>query len=134
MIQREVAMKQIMVWVLGLIIFGVGFTIAPTQSAITGVVSGKVVDNNGEPIAGVRVSLVSVEGRNPNKEVISNKNGVFRFVSINPGDYLIAAEREGYKHRGGSNFRVSANSSISFDVFMDPVQQADCTENESSDT
>lgn len=134
MIEKKVDMKQIIVSLLGFIVIWAGLTLTPVQSAITGVVSGKVIDNSGEPIAGVRVSLISIEGRNPNKEVISNKKGVFRFVSISPGDYLLAAEHEGYKHREGSNFRVSANSSINFDVFMDPIQKTDNAELDESDT
>jgi hypothetical protein len=123
MINKKRIIKHLIAGSSTLALLLMGFVIPPVHAAITGIVTGKVIDNKGEAVDGVQITLVSSEGRNPDRIATSNKQGIYRLTSVNPGNYSIVAECEGYKHRNRINFRVSANSRISFDVFMDPVQE-----------
>jgi hypothetical protein len=108
------------------------FIAVPVYSAIYGTVTGRVVDSDGDPISGVTVKIVSDEGRNPDREAISNRRGVYRIANVNTGNYEITAEKNGYMHRNKVGFRVSANSRISLDVYMDRIladdDQKECSE------
>jgi len=58
-------------------------------------INGTVRDENGQPMPGVGVALWSAEDKNPQ---FSNarEGGVFRFTSLAPGDYFVAAFESGH--------------------------------------
>lgn len=72
------------------------FLIAPVLLAQFGSgIQGTVVDASGGSIPGVRVRVVNV-ATGVAREAISSESGVYRVLSLNPGVYDVAAEKEGF--------------------------------------
>jgi len=59
------------------------------QAAITGILTGDVVDSSGASIANVRVKLAT-EGRGPDRETQSSRSGDFSFSNVPPGFYRLS--------------------------------------------
>jgi hypothetical protein len=60
--------------------------------------SGRTVDENGTPVAGVRIALaLAASGAQPDRmQTSSDSTGRFAFPLSTSGDYLLGAEREGF--------------------------------------
>lgn len=72
----------------------------------TGGISGKVVDEYGQPVVGATVTLQSPPGPNPQTTLAtttSDSNGLFSFTKVPADDgYVIGAELSGTSYRWGS--------------------------------
>lgn len=69
---------------------------APAQ-AQTGTARGKVLDQDGKPIADAKVLLEYQGGRTQKYETQTNKKGEFIQVGVYPGPYKITVTRDGYQ-------------------------------------
>ncbi len=68
---------------------------APAFAQTTGMVKGKVVDEKGQPIEGVKVTITSLDsGVNRSFTVTTRRNGEYAQVGIPPGQYRVLAEKE----------------------------------------
>jgi tetratricopeptide (TPR) repeat protein len=76
---------------LGLVLLG------GEASAQTGTARGKVLDDKGQPLEGVKISIEFQGGINRKNETKTNKKGEYTQVGLNPGNYKITAEKEGYQ-------------------------------------
>jgi hypothetical protein len=75
---------------------------APARAAQTGELGGIVVDDAGEPLAGVRVILTSPQMIGGAKEVVTDASGEFRFSKLDPGRYTVrlsAPDRVGFEEK-----------------------------------
>jgi hypothetical protein len=61
---------------------------------LTGVVSGTVVDQQGQALPGVTVVLT---GRTGSNTQIADDAGAFRFIGLQPGEYTVRAELSGFR-------------------------------------
>ena len=79
--------------------------------AVTGNVYGTVVDENGGPLPGV---TVSISGIGATKTQITDAQGQYRFLSLDPGQWAIRAELEGYGsiEYPGVNVSIGRNTTI----------------------
>jgi tetratricopeptide (TPR) repeat protein len=66
-------------------------------SAQTGTARGKVLDDKGQPLEGVKISIEFQGGINRKNETKTNKKGEYTQVGLNPGNYKITAEKEGFQ-------------------------------------
>jgi protocatechuate 3,4-dioxygenase beta subunit len=74
-------------------------TIVPenTQSDLTvklvrtGVVAGRVVDADGDPVAGASVDLLAIKGKNTAASASTNDRGEYRAFGVPPGKYRLVA-------------------------------------------
>jgi len=73
-------------------------------SAQTGMLKGKVVDAQGAPVDGAKVTISAKSVKN-SREVKSNKKGEWVQIGLFPGEYSITAEKDGNK--GTVETRVS---------------------------
>jgi hypothetical protein len=63
----------------------------------TGSISGLIKDPSGAPLPGVRVTLVSATTR-AQRTTLSDANGAFQFVQLEPSNWSLSAEAPGFKH------------------------------------
>lgn len=75
------------------VLFLASTTLASAQT-LTGVISGAVVDQQGQALPGVTVVLT---GRTGSNTQIADDAGSFRFIGLQPGDYVVRAELSGFR-------------------------------------
>src|ERR1700678_1596002 len=62
-----------------------------------GSVSGTVTDSSGSAIPGAQVVLTSLATA-ATQTVTTGGDGLYSFVNLNPGDYRIDVQKDGFKH------------------------------------
>ena len=75
---------------------GAALFLAPAAHAQTGMARGKVVDEKGQAMIGVKVAWEFQGGVTRKGEVTTNKKGEFIQVGLQPGNYRFTAEVAGY--------------------------------------
>lgn len=98
-------------------------SISPVSARLTGMVSGKVIDADGNGIKGVQVMLRSLDGSNPNRTAKTSKSGRYRFNAVIPGNYVVIASIDGFDHKNQQVIRVSSNGKIKLDLFMEKAEE-----------
>jgi predicted Zn-dependent protease len=71
---------------------------APARAQTSGGVRGKVIDENGQPLAD---AVVTIESQRISRkaEVKTNKKGEYGMIGLQPGPYRITATKDGYQPR-----------------------------------
>jgi hypothetical protein len=84
----------------------------------TGRITGKVVDEDGNPIPGVTVTLLATAGAP--MRAISTAEGNFRFMSLPPSTgYALKAELEGFKTKTETNIIVAVGQTTDIVLAME---------------
>lgn len=81
--------------------------------AQTGLVKGKVVDAQGQPVVNAKVVVEFLDGMNRKFETKSNNKGEFMQIGLQSGNYRITAEKEGV---GAQSFDVRVRVGTPQDV------------------
>jgi tetratricopeptide (TPR) repeat protein len=68
--------------------------VAFPAAAQTGMVKGKVVDQQGQPVEGAKITIEFKEGVSRKYELKTNKRGEFTQIGLSPGGYKVTAEKE----------------------------------------
>ena len=76
---------------------GAALLLAPAAHAQTGMARGKVVDEKGQAMSGVKVAWEFQGGVTRKGEVTTNKKGEFIQVGLQPGNYRFTANIAGYQ-------------------------------------
>jgi tetratricopeptide (TPR) repeat protein len=97
----------------GVLIAAVVLAFAATASAQTGVVRGKVVDAQGAPVEGAKVTIEAKSVKNT-RDVKTNKKGEFVQVGLFPGDYIITVEKEKLKATQETKVSIGDNPPLDF--------------------
>jgi tetratricopeptide (TPR) repeat protein len=71
--------------------------LASAAFAQTGMARGKVFDDKGQPLAGVKVTWEFQGGMTRKGEISTNKKGEFVQVGLQPGNYRFTASAEGFQ-------------------------------------
>lgn len=79
---------------LALFIFAISFSLA-AQDLDDVTISGKITDPNGLDVVGASVTVTSVD-TGETRTMVTNDDGVYRFVKLKPGTYKIKAEGKGF--------------------------------------
>lgn len=79
---------------LGVLVIGAIVFLAAPASAQTGAVKGKVVDGQGNPIDGAKITIQSADSAARKYETKSNKKGEFFQIGLAPGNYKVSAEKD----------------------------------------
>ena len=66
----------------------------PAAAQSTGMVKGKVVDAQNQPVEGARILIEFSDGMNRKYETKTNKKGEFIQIGLQPGNYRVTAEKE----------------------------------------
>jgi tetratricopeptide (TPR) repeat protein len=67
---------------------------ATPASAQTGAVKGRVLDEQGEPVNGAKITIQSVDSSSRKYETKSNRKGEFFQIGLSPGNYKVTAEKD----------------------------------------
>ncbi len=93
---------------------------ALSQSRETGAITGKAVDEQGNPLPGVNLTL-SGEKLMGGRSVVSDANGDFRFPALPPGTYSLKAELSGFGTLVQENIRLTTTSTLSLTMTLKPA-------------
>ena len=83
---------------------------------MTAQVFGTIMNEEGEYLAGVVVTLTNLANNSVTETVSGKKKGVFRFPSVFPGVYQASFDLEGYQSYGVSNIQLNAEQSINLKI------------------
>src|SRR5579863_2725702 len=81
--------------------------------------SGNVTDSSGAVVPGAKVTVA-----NPETKAVftatSNGSGVYNFIGLPIGTYVVTAEKEGFSKTVQTNVVLTANSDVRVDVSLTP--------------
>jgi len=96
---------------------GVATTVANAQITVEGSLRGTVADAQGGVLPGV--SLVATSASVPTPfTAVTDTSGVYRFLSLPPGDYVITAELDGFAKHEQRGVQVRAGLNIALDIVL----------------
>src|SRR4051794_13748595 len=111
------ARVRVLAAVLAVVLVAVSFC----AGAQTVTISGRVLDENSTPVAGVRVFVRSSAAASPSAEATSGANGEFT-IELPAGHWLLSAEREGFFPVRNQSFDAG-DSADTVDISIAHVQQ-----------
>jgi len=79
------------------------------QAQISSIVSGKVAMPSRAPADFITVSLLSAKDSTIQKGTLTDENGFYRFININPGTYILKSSGVGYLPGFSQQFTTSAD-------------------------
>lgn len=112
-------MRRFRGWMAVLVVLGLG--IIPTGAAMaqlqTGNLYGTVMDPEGQPLPGVRVTLSGIGA--PLVQT-SDEQGKFRFVGLSPGAYRLDAQLDGFSPGEYENLVINVGRNADLEVVLTP--------------
>lgn len=91
-------------------------------AAITGAVDGNVKDSaSGQPLSGVKITLVSAKTESLTFELTADQKGHFYKSGLIPGIYKMTLDKEGYVPQGGS-IRVVLDETTRLELRLEPAK------------
>ncbi len=99
------------------------FLFAPlafSQSRDTGAISGKVLDDQNNPMPGATVTLSS-EKIMGSRTQVTDASGVYRFQALPPGLYAVKAELPGFRPMIRDDIRVTTTVTLTVDLTLKQV-------------
>ncbi|MDX1630423.1 MAG: TonB-dependent receptor [Thermoanaerobaculia bacterium] len=103
-------------WRLGLAVVGLLLVVSPVfGQAQQGNLYGTVTDEEGAALPGVTVTLTGIGA--PRVQV-TNQDGEFRFLNLDPGNYQIVAELEGFSTVEFPNVNIRVNRNTTIEIEM----------------
>jgi hypothetical protein len=99
-----------------LFLFSFACTTASAQAG-RGAISGLVTDPTGAIIAGAKVTVESL-ATGVVQSTVTTSGGLYTFISLNPGVYLVTASREGFKSVALDNVNVSLDHTSALNITL----------------
>jgi len=87
----------------------------------TGNLYGTVVDNQGQALPGVTVTVTGIGA--PQVQV-TNAQGEFRFLELQPGSYTLNAELEGFATVNYPGIEIYAGKNTDMDITLSAAGEA----------
>lgn len=91
------------------------------SQATTGVISGRVLDQDEQPVEGAKVEMINTD-TNFVKTAITDEAGRFRGLLLPLGPYRVRASKEGYLISTQEGFRVSVGKSLNTQLTLKKVE------------
>jgi hypothetical protein len=91
---------------------------AAAQTSTTGAVQGTVSDPGGAVIAGAEVKLLD-PATNFSRTETSSDEGLYNFVNVPPGIYIITAARTGFRTARVTELKVEVNKSYTMNIALE---------------
>jgi hypothetical protein len=120
---KEVIMRT-RLWIVLLVILLASAPLALSQSRDTGAITGKVTDDQRNPLPGVTVNLSSPSLMGV-RATTTDANGEFRFPALPPGTYAVKAELQGFQTALREDVRVNTTLTLTVDLELRPMAMAE---------
>jgi hypothetical protein len=101
-------------WVAGLLI-SMGCAL---HAQTLGTITGEVKDATGANIAGAAVTVRNV-GTNGVRNVVTNEEGLYTVPALNPGNYEVKVEKQGFKSATRAAFELQVQQTARVDFMLD---------------
>jgi len=83
----------------------------------TGTIRGKITEENGTPLPGVSVTVLS-NNLIGTRSVVSDEKGSYIFVRLPPGSYMLIAKLDGFETKKVENIKLALEATISVNILM----------------
>jgi len=93
---------------------------APGWAQYQGRIEGRVLDDAGNPLEKVEVSIVSLKTGSQKFDLRSDREGRFTQIGLMPGFYLVNFKKEGFAPRS-TEIKVSIAEATKLDVKLEPA-------------
>ena len=90
----------------------------------TGAIAGKVTDGQGEPLPGATITLSGIDNTAPTRVTVSDAEGRYRFPGLEPGQYEIRVQLEGFTTFDDRNVRVTIDNTTIVDAVLTPAHMS----------
>ena len=103
----------------------IGWVAPLAAQTATGTITGRITDASGSIVGGASVELTSID-RGVVTTTRSNDAGIYLFPTVQPGDYRLTVEREGFKKAEVARLTVNVGDHIeeSFRLEVGSVREA----------
>jgi len=89
----------------------------PGTAQSLGEIAGEVHDVSGAAMGDVRITATNIE-TNVARNTITNPQGAYDFPGLNPGNYSVKAEKQGFKSVVNTNIALQVQQSARIDIEM----------------
>lgn len=100
--------------IIGAVILALAVFAAPPAMAQTGQVKGKVVDAQGEPIEGAKITIEYIGALSRRHETKTNKRGDYVQIGLQSGRYKVTAEHDKMSQSFEAQIRLGQMSEVNF--------------------
>lgn len=107
------------------LVFTLLFILAPASlsgQSVNGNLYGTVVDSDGIPLRGVKVTL---SGNGMSQTDVTDAEGKFRFLNLSPGTYQAQAQLEGFSILDYPNIQGQESRNVKVEVTLNPASQTE---------
>ena len=109
-------LKKVLVFALALVFLSGVFY---SQSITTGAIEGKVTDSEGIPIPGAEVKISSPNMIGGTRSIVTDANGKFRVVLLQPGTYSIGVSLTGFTPQKTEDIRLFVGKTLTIDFALE---------------
>src|SRR5918993_5202707 len=110
------------------LVAAVAFSAAPLAAqSITGTIQGVVTDNQGLTVPAASVTLRNVD-TNTVREVVTDGEGIYRFLNMPVGNYELAVELSGFSRYVRSGLTLALNQTAVVNVEIRPAAVTEVVE------
>ncbi|MEO7144206.1 MAG: carboxypeptidase-like regulatory domain-containing protein, partial [Bryobacteraceae bacterium] len=104
-----------------LFIYLVALAVPALAQESRGNIVGRVSDSSGAMVPGVTVTATN-KGTNVAVHAVSNADGNYQILALNPGTYNVSAELSGFKVFERDNIELRIGDRIGVDIALEPGQ------------
>src|SRR3990172_2132163 len=105
--------------ILGWLVCTLALTLGGTaQAQTTGDIRGTITDSTGAVLPGAAVTIYSDVLLGGSRSIVTNELGVYRFISLPIGTYIVEAGLSGFETKRYEGVRVNVNSTATVDMAL----------------
>jgi len=99
-------------------------TVAVTAQIGTSTITGRVTDSSGAVVPGVAVTVLA-RSTNVTTNAVTNDEGIYRALSLQPGEYTVSFEASGFKKAVVEHVELRTGDTLAVDAAMQVGQMTD---------